>query len=131
MQKKRKVGAPTKWVDDIPEKLINYFSEQRYFTIGDKEYPEFNSVEGFCAHIKISKDTFYRWVKEKSQLSDAFGIAKNYQAKQLFNLGANRVFDSAYAKLLTVNCTDMKDKVDHQVEQKTIQINIDSDDDQL
>lgn len=104
------VGAPSKYQEDIPEKLLAYFSENRTFVLMDKEYPAFNSVEGFCASIQIAKSTFYAWVKKYPLLSNALGTAKQYQADQLYQYGANRIFDPSYAKLLTINCTDMVDK---------------------
>jgi len=130
-ENKVKQGAPTKYTTDIPDKLVKYFSEIRTFILMDKEYPEFNSIEGFCADIKIAKSTFYEWVKIYPDLSNAFNTAKNFQAKQLFNLTANRIFSESYGKLLTVNCTDMKDKVEQTIDHKNIQINIDKADSEL
>lgn len=126
---KNKVGPPTKYHDDIPELLIQYFSEQRFFIIKDKEYPEFNSIEGFCAYIRISKSTFYLWLKMHEKLSDAFDIAKALQAQQIYNFGLNKIWSEGLTKLIATNCTDMREKVDNNqaIEQETnkLVINLD------
>ena len=124
MAEKSKGGAPTKYRDDIPQKLLDYFSTITTITIMGKEYPRFNSVEGFCAQTGIAKVTFYEWIKKHDALANAFKRCKNYQADQLFNLTANRLFSESYGKLLTVNCTDMKDKIESKEESnQTIELN--------
>jgi len=130
-QTPNRLGAPTKYHDGIPDLLYNYFSEQRTFVVAGKDFPEFNSIEGFCAHIKIAKSTFYEWVKIHKDLSNAFSIAKNLQAKQLYNLGLNRIWAEGYAKMITINCTDMQDKVEHNIDKTTISIKIDDGDKEL
>ena len=125
------VGAPTKYTEDTPDKLLEYFTGISEVVICGKSYPRFNSIEGFCASLKIAKSTFYEWIKIHPLLSNAFNAVKPMQADQLFQLGANRVFDSAYCKLLTINCTDMKDKVETVNENTNVEIKIDSDDNSL
>ena len=57
--------------------------------------------------------------------------ANAMQADQIYQLGANRIFDAGYAKLLTINCTDMKDKVETINTNKEIIITIDDEDNNL
>lgn len=119
-----KMGAPTKYREDIPEKLLEYFSVIRVKQFLGKDFPEINTIEGFCARIKIAKSTFHEWVKKYPELSNAYSIAKNWQADQLFFLTSNRIIESGYGKLLTVNCTDMSDKIEtkHEVSDNTMKL---------
>lgn len=57
-------GRPTKYTDDLPEKLIQAMYNGM-------------SVERFCRQIRISKDTFYSWVKERKEFSDAFNLGRS------------------------------------------------------
>lgn len=126
-----KAGRPSGYREEHCEKLKEYFSTLSTKEFMGKKFPEIKTVEGFCSVIKISKQTFYNWLDQHSQFLDAWGEAKASQAEHLIFLSANRLIDPNYGKLLTVNCTDYKDKVESTVEQKTIQINIDSDDENL
>lgn len=142
-KKKSKGGRPTKYTDDLPEKLIEYFNKPLYETYTTEtvsagkvktitlERPsEFPTVEGFCVDVfRISKDTFYNWVKKHPEFSDAFEAAKKLQKKHLVYHGLNSNYNSAFAKFIAVNCTDLVDK--QTIETKEIKVEIDSDDEQL
>ena len=125
------MGRPTKYNDEMPVKLMEYFESFSTFTIMGKEYPEIKTKEGFCSKVEIATSTFDLWCQKYDDFMGAWRNAKTCQANQIINLTANRIISEGYGKLLTVNVTDYKDKVDHTVEQKTIQINIDKDDDKL
>ena len=59
-----KMGAPSKYNDAIPALLAEAMHNGL-------------SVERFCRNIRISKDTFYNWLKIHQDLSDAFHMGKN------------------------------------------------------
>lgn len=56
-------GRPTKYTDEMPELL----REAMYNGL---------SVIRFCRQVRISKDTFYNWIKEYPEFSDAFALGK-------------------------------------------------------
>ena len=66
------LGPPTKYRDDIPSQLLEYFRENRVFKVDGRTYPEFNSIEGFCAKIEIAKSTFYEWFEAGNSLIGNF-----------------------------------------------------------
>lgn len=138
-----KQGAPTKYREDLPKKLIEYFSRPLYeikfeavvTKLGMQEIPvekptEFPSIEGFCSDLFISKSTFHEWVKKYPDFTNAYGFAKMRQKKHLVEHGLQGNYNSAFAKFLAINCTDLVDKVvtEHQ---GNIEINIDNDDSAL
>jgi hypothetical protein len=122
-----KMGAPTKYTPDVPNQLLDYFSTIRIKTFMGKDFPEINSIEGFCARIKVSKTTFHKWVKKYPDLMNAYETIKNNQADQLFFLTSNRIISESYGKLLTTNCTDIKERneTSHSVSDDTKKLIID------
>lgn len=119
------VGAPTKYHDGIPSQLIKYFDRPLYEEIGETKVPsKFPTIEGFCAReLKISKDTFYRWVKIHDELSDAFTKAKQLQKDHIIQMALIGAYKEGFAKFVAINCTDMVDK--KEVEQSNpVPINI-------
>jgi len=121
--KKAKVGRPPKYTEDMPQKLMDYFDKPLFTTeivqqatasgkIVEIEQkvpclPPF--VEGFCDEMDISKQTFYRWVKENSQFSDAFNKVKAKQAQKLVTHALLGNYNSSISKLILANCTDYKE----------------------
>ena len=81
-------GRPTKYHDQFPQLVINYF-EEHYNEMkrrGEDKLPPFPSVAGFCAENKICKDTFARWVNKYPDFSDAARRGKAIQ-EQILALG--------------------------------------------
>ena len=107
------VGRPTKYSDDMPNKLLSYFSEIATFTVMGKEFPRINTKEGFCSQENIATSTFDLWVKTHDAFSGAWAKSKAKQAEFIVNLTANRIIDPNYGKMLTVNVTSYRDKVEH------------------
>lgn len=95
----KKTGRPSKYDESVCEALLRYFSKKPYRVryrrtknaeTGEREKtPEeeipadFPTIEGFCAKAGISKDTFYRWVGEHKEFSDAFAQARARQTEIL------------------------------------------------
>lgn len=125
---------PTKYTEDMPQKLIEFFSEplrkmkkiQQATAKGvvELEVEEFIDppfIESFCAEHLISKDTFYRWVKTYPEFSDAFKAIKPMQAKILLIGSMKGYYNASISKLILANCTDYKeDKQEIQQEIKVI-----------
>jgi hypothetical protein len=114
-------GAPTKYKEDIPERLIEFFSRDLFVQVdGGKTMPNrLPTIERFCSEIDIVTSTFYEWCKKYPELSSAFNKAKQYQKDQLMQLALMGFYKEGFAKFVAVNITDMRDKVESQVEQST------------
>ena len=131
------MGRPTKYTEDFHKQLIEYFArplyEVKYETVMSKMGPveipvekptEFPSIEGFCSDHFINKSTFHEWVKKYPEFSNAYGYAKMRQKKHLVEHGLQGNYNSAFAKFLAINCTDLVDKVvtEHQVDKETLKL---------
>jgi len=62
---KRSVGRPTKYSKAMAERLPDMFKSGE-------------DVIEVCVELGISKDTFYRWVKEHPEFSDAYEKGKEF-----------------------------------------------------
>jgi hypothetical protein len=131
---KNKGGRPTKYTDDIPQKLIDFFNRplrtkkivQQATARGvvDVEIEQFCDppfIESFCAELLISKQTFYRWVDEKDEFRDAFNTVKPIQAKVLLIGAMQGSYNSSISKLVLANCTDYREKRE-ETESKEIKV---------
>ena len=115
------VGAPSKYNEDVPKKLINFFSRDLFIEMdnGKKMPNRLPTIEKFCTDIDIVTSTFYEWCKKYPELSSAFNKAKQLQKDQLMQLALMGFYKEGFAKFVAVNITDMRDKVEQQVEQST------------
>lgn len=126
------VGAPVKYTDDVPIKLIDFFSRDLFIDVDGKKFPNrLPTIERFCCEIDIAKSTFYEWIKKYPELSNAFNKAKQYQKDQLIQLALMGFYKEGFAKFVAINITDMKDKVEHTIDKAVIAVNIDKDDEKL
>lgn len=132
-EKKRSVGRPTKLTDDVLKFAKDYIDNyQEYEDINGKLVP--NNIPSQCDlafKLNVHRETIANWGKNNCQFFDILERINQKQELMLQKFGLNRGYDATITKLYTVNLTKYKDRVDHQVDQKTIQINVDSDDSKL
>jgi|TARA_R110000851_G_scaffold298994_5_gene454802 hypothetical protein len=134
------LGAPTKYTEDIPQRMIEFFNvpllkieqveavtKNGVVSMNEIAANELPTIERFCADLMISKSTLHIWIKKYPILSNAYDIAKQCQKNHLLQNGLSGRYNSAFAKFISINCTDLVDKVvtEHQ---GNIEINIDSED---
>lgn len=132
---KPKVGRPTKYTEDMPEKLIEFFDKPlrslkkvqqatasgKIVEVDVEEFVDPPFVESFCAEYYIAKSTFHEWVKKYPDFSNAFRRAKAIQAKVLLIGSMKGYYNSSISKLILANCTDYKeDKEEVKTEIKVI-----------
>ena len=132
-EKPNPVGAPIKYHDGIPLELTEFFDRPIYtFDVnGDKTPSKLPTIERFCCDIDIVTSTFYEWNKKYPKLSSAFKKAKAYQKDQLMQMALMGIYKEGFAKFVAINVTDMVDKVEHNVNQKNIEVKIDKEDEKL
>lgn len=125
-----KGGRPTKYRDDYPEKLLAFFDiplervviEQRVTNKGDIVEVEvikparFPTVEGFCAHLKISKSTLHDWVRAYPLFSNALSKAKQMQMNHLIVNAMDGAYHAGFAKFMAMNLSDYREKVETKVD---------------
>lgn len=138
---------PTKYNEDVQKKAENYieqnsnlwetYTEQRVNKWGkvenvDKLRPaEMPSKWNLAIELDVHRETLDDWGKRHFQFSDILEKIKVYQHKFLSYHGLTRGYDSAQSKMHQANLMGWSEKVEQKVEQKNIQINIDSDDTNL
>ena len=129
-------GAPTKYTEDLPERLLEFFDVELDREVS-KEVPgkdgvimlmetkpnRLPTVEGFCREIKISKSTFHEWRKKYPKLSNALGIAKQMQMNHLMQHALEGTYNGGFAKFLAMNISDYRDKSESKTE-STQEINL-------
>jgi len=132
-----KRGAPTKYTDHVPNKLIDFFAidldkketietkvrgkkVEKEIVTGPNRLP---TVEGFCAMMMISKSTFHSWVKTYPDLSHALGVAKQYQINHLMQHTLEGTYNASFARFLAINLTEYREQVE-QANETEITINV-------
>lgn len=93
---KRGRGRPSKYTEDMPEKLIKYFSAEPYFdsekeiatskgvvTVTIQEASDFPTLAGFAIECEVDRDTLKEWAKVHKDFSAAYKRAKEYQERFL------------------------------------------------
>jgi hypothetical protein len=124
-----RVGAPIKYTQEVPKKLIEFFDRDLFIqNIDGKAVPNrLPTIERFCANINIATSTFYEWNKKYPELSSAFKMAKQMQKDQLIQLSLIGAYKEGFAKFVAINVTDMKDRIEtsHSVSEDTKKLIID------
>jgi len=123
-----KVGRPTKYTKDLPEKLLEYFDIPLDKKVGKGKaaFMKANrlpTVEGFCAQLKISKRTFHDWVIKYKEFSHALGAAKQMQMNHLIQHTLEGTYNAGFAKFLAMNISDYREKHD-EVEEDEITVTV-------
>lgn len=118
---KNPVGPPTKYKESYPFELLKFFDRPIYTTDadGNRMPSKLPTIERFCCDIGIVTSTFYKWCKEKTELSSAFEKAKQYQKDQLMQMALMGIYREGFAKFIAVNVTDLKEKVEHSIDDES------------
>lgn len=98
-------GRPSKYTNDVPEKLLAFFRQEG----------KFPTIEGFCASLLIVKNTFHEWMKDHQELKDAYEVCQQLQKERLISGALNREYDSGFSKFFAINCLGMREKVEQEV----------------
>lgn len=121
--KKRPVGRPTKYHDKIPALLLEHFNIPLYYKTTEQKMSASGAVEdievtrasdmptfeGFAVKLMINTDTLHEWKSKYKEFSEAYRICKGIQKNFLMAHGLNGNYNSAFAKFIAVNCTDLVD----------------------
>lgn len=103
-----KVGAPTKYTKDVPEKLINFFDREFFVEVNGKTMPNrLPTFERFTYELGITVSTWNSWIKLYPELSKAYEKAKALQAEMLSQLVLMGFYKENFAKFLMLNKIDL------------------------
>ena len=132
-----KVGAPSKYTDDIPQKMLDYFDIEATRTVYDKMYDKkgnmiaekerevansLPTIEGFCKLINVSKNTLHEWLKDDSkvELQDAYKKAKDMQEAVWQENSLKGLYNPIFTIFMGKNVFGWKDKQEISVEAKHV-----------
>lgn len=118
----KKLGCPTKYKPEYCEQIIKFFeveydyvteevaSQGRAVSVTRVKLSKFPTLEGFCVDLGITKKTLLNWKDKHTDFLRAYEIAKYKQKVILLQGGLSGDYNSAFAKFVAINCTDMIDK---------------------
>lgn len=114
-------GRPTKYLEDMPERLFNYFMKPRIAKKYKKstyhgreinkvyyEAEEIRTVEGFCVQEMIHRDTFYDWLQKNPDFSDTYELCKKRQKTVIIQNVLDGEWGLQAGSLVALNYTDMR-----------------------
>ena len=135
-EKPKKIGRPTRYTEDMPDKLLEFFDVpldrvvkvQNATASGkvvESEITKPNrlpTVEGFCAHHKMSKRTFHDWVQKYPSFAHALGKCKQLQMNHLIQHSLEGTYHAGFAKFLAINISEYREKIEH--DHKEVEIKV-------
>ena len=129
-------GAPTKYKDEYPKELIEYFSIDPYEektvevnsikhgvqTIHQEVANNFPSFAGFATKINVTPQTMLNWCKDYPEWKEAYEMAKAHQENFLLVNGLKGLTEKTMTIFTMKNACGYRDK--HPEEKDDININI-------
>lgn len=127
---KQFVGRPTKYTEDMPEKLFNHFIRPRMrikyrkATYHGKEIkkayyePErLPTREGFCVEQCIGPSTFLRWINAHEEFRTTYEFCKSRQKDVLVQNLLEGEWNFRVGTLIAVNYTDIREALPAEIEE--------------
>lgn len=133
-------GRPTLYNDQLQKLADEYVDNWNlYLEIKSKDDPSkvthvvnsIPSIVGLALHLGVHRDSIYNWAKIHEKFIYTLERIKQKQEMFLIHHGLTKGYDSGFAKFLSINVTDYKDKVEVSSTNKNIEINIDTNDSEL
>ena len=117
-------GRPTKYSDDLPERLIEYFDVEAFTAEATDSGKvamtpaKFPTMARFAARVGISRNTLHRWATEtdengdllKPEFCDAYKRAQDLQEAMLIEGGMAGAFQPSFAIFTAKNVLGWRDK---------------------
>lgn len=124
--KKHPGGRPTKYKKKFCEAIIEFFSKSRTKAEKVVQITKAGIIErsvtvaqplplfsAFARSIGVDENTLLNWTTEHTEFLGAYTRAKALQKEFLIENGMAGRYDTKFAMFVAVNCTDMRDKIDH------------------
>lgn len=124
---KKKTGRPTKYTDDMPERLLAFFAIDEAYTEkpveGGKSHftpARFPTLARFAAENGVTRETLWAWATEKDEsgeltklaFSNAYARAKEYQEALLVEGGMVGAYQPTFANFAAKNILGWTDRQD-------------------
>lgn len=117
-------GRPTKYNEEFCQRLIDFYNKPSTIeksrtitlksgTVIDETYEaptKPTHVVDFCDQIGIGVSTFYDWLNEHKEFSDAYMHAKSYLERNVVDNALLNNYNGGFASLVSKNWFNWKDK---------------------
>ena len=117
-------GRPTKYRDDLPDRLIAFFDVEAFTAeVSDSgkvamKPAKFPTLARFAAHVGVSRNTIHRWATEtdeageplKPEFCDAYKRARDLQEAILIEGGMAGAFQPSFAIFTAKNVLGWRDR---------------------
>lgn len=126
---KPKMGRPTKYTPEICQRMVDYFNTELYEIKQKKVKSKFGETiqeyavpcrlptfERFSVLEDLANSTIKLWREKHPDFSAAYEKCKNIQKEILMHHGLTGNYNAAFAKFVAINCTDMREQVDHNID---------------
>lgn len=137
-------GRPTSYTEDMPERIIKYFDQPLYImkkkqiasggravTIEEERPNSMPTFEGFALSVGVIHKTLRNWCAEHPEFLQAYNACSEIQKGFIVEHGMMGNYNPGFTKFIAVNCTDLRDKVTHEIEGKGITLNVTRDESSL
>lgn len=117
--KKNKIGRPTKYREEYCERVIEFFSGERYKVTGEndgklsKTANDLPTFERFASSIDVHVDTLHEWKKVHPSFSESYKKAQQLQKDFLITNALLGLYNNTFSIFLAKNITDLRDKVEN------------------
>lgn len=124
-------GRPTKYTEEMPKKLLEFFDRPLFEIIKTKQLikgrlvevdervpARLPTLERFAFEAGVHYDTLNEWSKVHPEFSEAYSTAKRLQKDMLMQNGLNGSYNAGYATYLSKCITDLRE-APTQTEEKT------------
>lgn len=122
-------GRPTKYNEDMPEHLFNYFMKPRvakkivkttsYGKPTTKivyETEKLPTAEGFCVEQCIGSKTFYRYIENYPDFRHTYELCRKRQKDNLVQNILDGRWGIKSGAFVAINYTDMREKIEDEAE---------------
>jgi len=131
----KKTGRPSRYKERFCQDIIKFFDVEPWETPrterrdgdgnvsieeGKRQYRRMPSLLGFAKSVGVDYVTVYRWVDEKGdqfhpEFCKAYNVAMKLRKQWLIDVGLSGLAPANSFKFVAVNCSDMRDKHEHDV----------------
>jgi hypothetical protein len=121
----RQVGRPSTYTEDMPEKMIKWFNRPIATYSGHKTtITKFPTFERFALEHGVHHQTLLNWCDKHAEFLEAYNVCKGIQKDLLIEGGLSGIYKERFAMFLSVNVSDLKDKVEQTIDQKVVQVSL-------
>jgi hypothetical protein len=114
-----KLGRPTKYTEEMPQRLVDFFNKDVFSGTKVNALPLF---EKFAWEQGITMNTLYSWTQANPVFLGAYELCRQKQKEMLIEGGMLGAYKENFTKFICTNMTDLKEKTVTENTNKEIKI---------